>query len=82
MPQHTRTYDRASIDAHLERLLAEIGPVQFSGMRLLHLEKLVRTNDHHGELPGKTLLREAINKFRAARWPATAPKKMSDRFRR
>ena len=74
-------YSRAEISAVLERTLAEIGPEKFSGMRLLELEKLVRSRDASQRLPAKTLLREAINKFRTARWPNTAPRRLSDRFR-
>jgi hypothetical protein len=81
MPIRRRAYDTASINTALEKLLAEIGTERFSAMRLLDLEKLLRTYDHSHELPGKTVLRDAINKFRAARWPAAAPKRMSDRFR-
>jgi len=70
-------WDRAAISALLEKVFREIGPERFSGMRLMELEKVVRTYDKN--LPGKTLLREAINNFRVARWPHTAPKKL---FRR
>jgi hypothetical protein len=74
-------YNREQISAVLEKTLTEIGPEKFSGMRLLELEKLIRSRNANQRLPGKTLLREAINKFRAARWSHTAPKRLSDRFR-
>lgn len=75
-------YSREEMNAVLEKTLAEIGLEKFSGLRLLELEKLIRARDTSQRLPGKTLLREAINKFRASRWPHTAPKRLSDRFRR
>ena len=75
------SYSRDELNAMLEQTLAEIGPDKFAGMRLLELEKFIRSRDKSGGLPGKTLLREAINKFRASRWPHTAPKRLSDRFR-
>jgi hypothetical protein len=74
-------YSREEINAVLEKTLAEIGAEKFSGMRLLALEKLIRSRDTNQRLPGKTLLREAINKFRVVRWPNSAPKRLSDRFR-
>lgn len=73
-----RRWRREEIVKLLERVLTDIGADRFSGMRLMQLEKLVRTYDQ--ALPGKTLLREVINSFRAARWPGTAPKKL-DRWR-
>lgn len=76
-----RHYDKTAINGTLERVLAEIGPERFAAMRLLELETLIRQRDPDHSLPGKTLLREAINAFRSARWPSTAPKRMSDRFR-
>ena len=72
-------HDRVAISALLEKILTDIGPERFSGMRLMQLEKLVRTYD--AGLPGKTVLREVINTFRTARWPNTAPKKL-DRWTR
>ena len=74
-------YSRDEINAVLDKVLSEVGAEKFSAMRLLELEKLIRSRDASQRLPGKTLLREAINKFRAARWPHTAPKRLSDRFR-
>lgn len=75
-------YSRAEISGLLEKVLAEIGPAQFSSLRLMQLEKVVRSRDVERRLPGKTLLREVINQFRMARWPQTAPKRLNDRFRR
>jgi hypothetical protein len=78
MPSYA--YNFARIDALLERVLAEVGPDRFAGMRLLELEKLVRSYNAEGRLPGKTVLRATIHKFRASRWPATAPKRSGTRF--
>jgi hypothetical protein len=64
---------------HLEKVLSDIGPERFSTMKLMELEKVVRSYDKGGELPGKTLLRDAIHKFRIPRWPATAPKEATRR---
>jgi hypothetical protein len=72
--------DRNAINTLLERVLSEMGTERFSGMRLLELERVVRASDPTHSLPGKTVLRDAINKFRAERWPATAPKKMIRRW--
>ena len=72
-------YDRKDIEKLLEKVLADIGPERFSGMKLLHLENLVRT--YQPDLPGKTLVREVINSFRSARWESCRPKKM-DRWTR
>jgi hypothetical protein len=80
--RRNRSYDQSKIEVLLERVLADIGPARFSEMRLLHLERLVRTYDPGHELPGKTVLRAAINTFRTARWPGCAPKKVSARFQR
>lgn len=74
-------HDRAAILRHVEKLLEEIGPDEFSSLKLLKLEKMLRERDLGKELPGKTLLREVIHSFRVARWPATAPRKLNDRFR-
>lgn len=71
----SKRHDRAAIVALLDKVLAKIGAEQFSGMRLLELEKLIRTHDPH--LPGKTVLREIINSYRSAKWPHTAPKKVA-----
>ena len=68
-------YDKSKIDAALNEILTEIGPERFSGMKLLELEKLVRDRDRTSSLPARTQLREAINVFRAARWPHAAPKR-------
>lgn len=74
-----RQYDLQRIHSLLETVLSDIGPERFSAMRIMELEKVIRSYDKGGELPGKTLLREAIHKFRTPRWPTTAPKKV---FRR
>lgn len=74
-----RHYDMGRIHDFLSRVLAEIGPDRFSSLRLMELEKLIRTYDKNKELPGKTLLREAIHKFRAERWAGTAPRKVVGR---
>jgi len=74
-------YNRAEIHKFLENALTEIGSESFANLKLLALEKRLRALDKNRELPGKTVLREAINTFRAARWPSTAPKRASDRFR-
>lgn len=66
------SHDRNTIEKLLEKVLAEIGADRFSTMRLLPLEKLVRTYDPN--LPGKTLLREVINGFRGSRWESCRPK--------
>lgn len=72
-----KKYDMDGIQKFLAQVLSEIGPERFSSLRLMELEKLVRSYDKVRELPGKTLLREAIHKFRTARWPGTAPKKVT-----
>ena len=64
----------SQIDELLERVLADVGPDRFSRMKLLELERFVRAYDSKQELPARTVLRRAINSFRAARWPGTAPK--------
>jgi len=77
-----RPYDPRKITALLDKVLADIGPDKFSKMKLLEAEKFVRGYDKAQELPAKTGLRAAINAYRSARWPACAPKRMNDRFRR
>jgi hypothetical protein len=77
----TIRYDLTKINVLLDKVLADIGPDRFSQMKLLEAEKFIRSYDKNHELPGKTLLREAINRYRAAKWPATAPRRM-DHFRR
>ncbi|MGC2116883.1 MAG: hypothetical protein WA656_20360 [Pseudolabrys sp.] len=67
-------HNREEINALLQNTLAEIGPEKFSGMRLVVLEKLIRSRYAIQRLPGKTILREIINNFRSARWPETAPR--------
>ncbi|MGA8749747.1 MAG: hypothetical protein WB563_13225 [Pseudolabrys sp.] len=67
-------HNREEINALLQNTLAEIGPEKFSGMRLVVLEKLIRSRYASQRLPGKTILREIINNFRSARWPETAPR--------
>jgi hypothetical protein len=74
-------YDIGKIDSLLERVLAEIGPDCFSHLKLLELERLVRTYDPERKLPGKTVLRAAINRFRKSRWPESAPKHGTGRSR-
>ena len=68
-------YDAAELEKVLERVLSEIGADRFSHLKLLELERVVRLKDPDGRLPGKTLLRAAINQFREARWPGTGPKR-------
>lgn len=72
-------YDKAEIEALMQKVLADIGPDRFATLRLMELEQVVRASDPNQRLPGKTLLREAIHKFRMARWPGTAPKKFTGR---
>jgi hypothetical protein len=67
-------HNREEINALLQNTLAEIGPEKLSGMRLVVLEKLIRSRYASQRLPGKTILREIINNFRSARWPETAPR--------
>jgi hypothetical protein len=74
-------YNRAEIDIFLKKALTDIGPQGFSSMKLLELEKCLRQRDTAQMLPAKTVLRAAINSFRAALWPETAPKRLSNRFR-
>jgi hypothetical protein len=76
-----KIYDTNELNALLERVLADIGDDRFTSLQLLELEKLVRTYDAKDELPGKTLLRDTINNFRATRWPGTAPKPKPSRYR-
>jgi hypothetical protein len=76
-----KTYDLKKIDELLDVIRMEIGDDRFAAMRLMELEKVVRRHDSSHELPGKTLLRERIHAFRAARWPHLKPKAMSSRFR-
>jgi hypothetical protein len=68
-----RTFSREELDMLLDKVMNEIGTEQFSAMRLLEVERLVRSRFQTQRLPGKTLLRETINKFRTARWPQCAP---------
>lgn len=77
----SKTYDNQQIDALIARTCDEVGADSFAGMGLMEAEKAVRSRDVHRVMPGKTLLRERINKFRSVRWPHTAPKKASSRFR-
>jgi hypothetical protein len=72
-------FDRSKISELLEKVLADIGFKRFAGMRLLELERVVRTYDPERGLPGKTVLRAEINGFRNARWPTTTPKGASVR---
>jgi hypothetical protein len=71
-----KVYDRHATQAFIERILTDIGEERFSRMRLLPLKRLIRTYDTRHELPGRTALREAINAFRAARWPQANPRKL------
>lgn len=77
----TVRYSVSEIDAFIGHVHAKAGDGAFQSMKLMELETLIRKHDSVGMLPGKTLLRERINAYRSARWPATAPKKASDRFR-
>jgi len=79
-PKRQRRYDPNKIGPIFETVLADIGPEKFSGMRLLELERLVRGYDPNHELPAKTTLRAAINSFRTARWPGSAPKRATRRY--
>lgn len=74
-------YDVRKIEELLERVLGKMGPDQFSHMRLLDLEKLVRAHDSEKKLPGKTLLRATINRFRESRWPGSGPRRSGSRSR-
>ena len=76
------TIRRARVAEILEKVLTDIGPERFSGMKLLDLERTIRTYDLANELPGKTVLRELIHSFRRARWSGTEPKPVSPRLRR
>lgn len=73
-------YTRRDIDPVLDRVLADTGEDKFCAMKLLELEKLVRTYDPHKLLPAKTVLRAAINAYRTERWPALAPKRVFRRY--
>jgi len=66
-------YDNGEISALLAKVLEEIGPERFAGLKLLELERLIRKHDPDHRLPGRTLLRASINSFRVARWLNTAP---------
>ncbi len=72
-------YDLSKVNETLDKVLDAIGADRFSAMRLLELEKLVRTYETSGDLPAKTLLRAAINKYRSAKWPSTAPRRAGSR---
>ena len=48
-------HNREEINALLQNKLAEIGPEKFSGMRLVVLEKLIRSRYASQRLPGKTI---------------------------
>jgi len=74
-------YDLKSIEDMLERVRSSIGDGEFSAMRIMELEKVVRSYDQAHELPGKTLLRASIHSFRKARWPGLAPKPSGSRYR-
>lgn len=70
-------YSRDEINALLEKTLAEIGTERFSEMDLVALERFLRAANPSRKLPGRTIFREIINNFRAARWPETAPRRRS-----
>jgi hypothetical protein len=74
-------YSVAEIDGFIAKVHAEAGDHAFMTMRLMELEAFLRKHDKSHTLPGKTLLRERINAYRSARWPATAPKKIAPRHR-
>jgi hypothetical protein len=70
-------YDVTEIQAAIERVHQKIGDDRFSTMRLMELEKLIREMEKNNNLPGKTLLREVINRYRAKRWPAASPRRVT-----
>lgn len=72
-------YSAAEIDTFIERIHREVGDGPFQCLGLIALEALIRKSDTRNQLPGKTLLRERINAFRSARWPALTPKKSGSR---
>lgn len=73
-------YDNDLIDSHIRLVHDQLGDDPFVNLGLMSLEALVREHDKSGQLPGKTLLRERLNIYRAARWPALAPKKGAPRY--
>ena len=78
----TKKYDSKPIQEFIERVRLKVGDDDFTTLRLIQLEKVIRTYDKERSLPGKTRLREEIHSFRKARWPALmAPKPSVSRFR-
>lgn len=54
-------------DALIRRVLDDIGDERFSAMKLVLLERLIRSYDVKRELPEDTTLRDSIHAYRAAR---------------
>lgn len=73
-------YDKDLIDTHIQFVHDLVGDGPFVSLGLISLEALVREHDKSDRLPGKTLLRERLNIYRAARWPVLAPKKGAPRY--
>lgn len=73
----SRKYDLAEIDQHIARVHGKVGDAPFTSLGLMALEVLMREQDRERRLPSKTLLRERLNAFRVARWPALAPRKIA-----
>lgn len=73
-------YDNDLIDNQIRVVHDKVGDEPFLNLGLMGLEALVRTYDKSSLLPGKTLLRERLNVYRAERWPALAPKKAARRY--
>jgi len=54
----------------VEGVLADFGEDRFLMTKLLDIEREVRRRPHADfSLPGRTVLREIINEFRAEKWP-------------
>jgi hypothetical protein len=76
MPSRPKpTINRSQIYGLLDKMLADAGPEALASMKLLQVEATLRQQNREVVLPGKTVLRECINKYRSDRWPQTAPKK-------
>lgn len=75
-----RKYSRPEILAFIASVHDKVGDVPFTSLRLMALETLVRTHDKLRALPGKTVLREALNEYRTKRWPSLAPKPVMRRY--
>lgn len=69
-------YDVDLIDNHIRVVHSEIGDGPFLSLGLMALEQIVRGKATGVIMPGKTLLRERLNRYRTARWPSLAPKKV------